>query len=111
MPLNAAWYPLHYSQCVERPYYPCAVLSPYSCINRDRSPTGRLSARVCGDNQKRYTPGFTALTERGVVPHSRLSGAMVEETERSFLVICHAGRAQMRCICCQPSPAGFNNPR
>ncbi|EPE3310884.1 hypothetical protein ACSGB8_005143, partial [Escherichia coli] len=21
-----------------------------------------------GDNQKRYTPGFTALTERGVVP-------------------------------------------
>lgn len=68
MPLNAAWY---YSQCVERPYYPCAALSP----------------------------------------HSRLSGAMVEETERSFLVICHAGRAQMRCICCQPSPAGFNNPR
>lgn len=42
MPLNAAWYPLHYNQCVERPYYPCAVLSPYSCINRDRSPTGRL---------------------------------------------------------------------
>ena len=40
--MNAAWYPLHYSQCVERPYYPCAVLSPYSCINRDRSPTGRL---------------------------------------------------------------------
>ncbi len=35
-------YPLHYSQCVERPYYPCAVLSPHSRINRDRSPTGRL---------------------------------------------------------------------
>lgn len=35
-------YPLHYSQCVERPYYSCAVLSPYSCINRDRSPTGRI---------------------------------------------------------------------
>ncbi|EFN9364207.1 hypothetical protein D3S87_12880 [Escherichia coli] len=29
---------------------------------------GDSSARVCGDNQKRYTPGFTALTERGVVP-------------------------------------------
>ncbi|EKG0935820.1 hypothetical protein O1O75_005177, partial [Escherichia coli] len=34
------------------------------------------------DNQKRYTPGFTALTERGVVPHGRWSGAMVEETGR-----------------------------
>ncbi|ENZ4517334.1 hypothetical protein ACLAFP_004702, partial [Escherichia coli] len=29
---------------------------------------GDSSARVCGDNQKRYTPGFTALTESGVVP-------------------------------------------
>ncbi|EEW3673716.1 hypothetical protein DNX02_25035 [Escherichia coli] len=29
---------------------------------------GDSSARVCGDNQKRYTPGFTALTERGVLP-------------------------------------------
>ncbi|EHX15447.1 hypothetical protein AB18_5444 [Escherichia coli 3-267-03_S1_C1] len=37
---------------------------------------------MCGDNQKRYTPGFTALTERGVAPHSRLSGAMVEEAGR-----------------------------
>ncbi|EON4975510.1 hypothetical protein ACLHF0_005086, partial [Escherichia coli] len=43
---------------------------------------GDSSARVCGDNQKRYTPGFTALTERGVVPHGRWSGAMVEETGR-----------------------------
>lgn len=65
MPLNAAWY---YSQCVERPYYPCAVLSPYSCINETAARQGDSSARVCGDNQKRYTPGFTALTERGVVP-------------------------------------------
>ncbi|EED0863675.1 hypothetical protein AAG23_004446 [Escherichia coli] len=43
---------------------------------------GDSSSRVCGDNQKRYTPGFTALTERGVAPHSRLSGAMVEEAGR-----------------------------
>ncbi|STF45461.1 Uncharacterised protein [Escherichia coli] len=47
MPLNAAWYPLHYSQCVERPYYPCAVLSPYSCINRDRSPNRETPLREC----------------------------------------------------------------
>ncbi|HAX6908871.1 TPA: hypothetical protein JTN86_004913 [Escherichia coli] len=40
---------------------------------------GDSSARVCGDNQKRYTPGFTAFMVRGFVPHSRPSGAMVEE--------------------------------
>ena len=48
---------------------------------------GDSSARVCGDNQKRYTPGFTALTERGVAPHSRLSGAMVEEAGCLSLLI------------------------
>ncbi|EON4105232.1 hypothetical protein ACVPVJ_005478, partial [Escherichia coli] len=59
-----------------------AVSSPYPRINRDRSPTGRLLYESVRDNQKRYTPGFTALTERGVVPHGRWSGAMVEETGR-----------------------------
>ncbi|WP_213079574.1 hypothetical protein, partial [Escherichia coli] len=43
---------------------------------------GESSARVCGDNQKRYTPGFTALTERGVVPSWSL-------------VRCDGGRSRM----------------
>ncbi|WP_250145824.1 hypothetical protein [Escherichia coli] len=37
-------------------------------VNATNEEQGDSSARVCGDNQKRYTPGFTALTERGVVP-------------------------------------------
>ncbi len=68
MPLNAAWYPLHYSQCVERPYYPCAYCRRIPALTETAARQGDSSARVCGDNQKRYTPGFTALTERGVVP-------------------------------------------
>ncbi|EMD9103248.1 hypothetical protein VW746_005383 [Escherichia coli] len=53
---------------------------------------GDSSARVCGENQKRYAPGFTALTERGVVPHGRWFGAMVEETGRCVTsqdLLCH----------------------
>ncbi|EPA7442098.1 hypothetical protein ACQ48B_004832 [Escherichia coli O9,30:H25] len=40
---------------------------------------GTPSARVCGNNQKRCHRVFTAFMVRGFVPHSRPSGAMVEE--------------------------------
>lgn len=35
---------------------------------------------MCGDNQKRCTPGFYRVNGRGFVPHARQSGAGVEET-------------------------------
>lgn len=53
MPLNAAWY---YSQCVERPYYPCAVLSPYSCINetaaRQETPLRECAGIIKNDTHR-----------------------------------------------------------
>ncbi|EFK21197.1 hypothetical protein HMPREF9530_02178 [Escherichia coli MS 21-1] len=48
---------------VDAPYRRCIP-----SLTETAARQGDSSARVCGDNQKRYTPGFTALTERGVVP-------------------------------------------
>ncbi|EPT8410081.1 hypothetical protein ACVS3Q_005184, partial [Escherichia coli] len=55
---------------------------------------GDSSARVCGDNQKRYTPGFTALTERGVVPSwslVRCDGGRNRTTSQMITIIIFAG--------------------
>ncbi|EPU5609402.1 hypothetical protein ACVX1S_005342, partial [Escherichia coli] len=63
-------------------------ISSDGCLKKEQmvvsaiASTPQSSARVCGDNQKRYTPGFTALTERGVVPSWSL-------------VRCDGGRSRM----------------
>ena len=55
---------------------------------------GDSSARVCGDNQKRYTPGFTALTERGVVP----SWSLVRCDGGRNRTMCYLARPVMSCV-------------
>ncbi|EAA0484377.1 hypothetical protein D6Z97_21180 [Shigella boydii] len=55
---------------------------------------GDSSARVCGDNQKRYTPGFTALTERGVVP----SWSLVRCDGGRNRTMCYLASSVMSCV-------------
>ncbi|MPU50036.1 hypothetical protein FVB16_14610 [Escherichia coli] len=55
---------------------------------------GDSSARVCGDNKKRYTPGFTALTERGVVP----SWSLVRCDGGRNRTMCYLASSVMSCV-------------
>ncbi|AHB80217.2 hypothetical protein [Shigella phage 75/02 Stx] len=48
-------------------YVRCDESSLYSRINYVHSLTGNFSAGVCGDNQKRCTPGFLIFHEMGAI--------------------------------------------
>nr|WP_077632761.1 hypothetical protein [Escherichia coli] len=63
---------------------------------------------MCGDNQKRYTPGFTALTERGVVP----SWSLVRcDGGRNWILLQLITIIILRVLSGDPGRYGAANPR
>ena len=70
----------------------CRMVS--AALTETAARQGDSSARVCGDNQKRYTPGFTALTERGVVP----SWSLVRCDGGRNRTMCYLARPVMSCV-------------